>query len=84
MFQNHVGIGDVSSAPHLTKEGLAFEFLWARLLPAAQGEAKKHCDDNVKHCPRIAGKKSCEVMLFPFLSIFCHIKYDRSSGDSHP
>lgn len=74
MFQNHVGIDDVSSAPHLTKEGLAFEFLWARLLPAAQGEAK----NTAMTTSNIVQELQERNHGFSFFVIICHII------DSHP
>ena len=74
MFQNHVGIDDVSSAPYLTKEGLAFEFLWARLLPAAQGEAK----NTAMTTSNIVQELQESNHGFSFFVIICHII------DSHP
>ena len=84
MFQNHVGIDDVSWAPHLTKEGLAFEFLWARLLPAAQGEAKNTAMTTSNIVQELQERNHVKSCYF-FFCHFCAISwYDRSSGDSHP
>ena len=84
MFQNHVGIDDVSWAPHLTKEGLAFEFLWARLLPAAQGEAKNTAMTTSSIVQELQERNHVKSCYFLFCH-FCAISwYDRSSGGSHP